>query len=82
MDASAGWEVITGTCGSGVKSAVDVPVPPGVVTLTFPTEQQLLLDVKVMLVALTMLNTDTDVVPIFTEVAPKKLVPVIVTVSP
>ena len=35
-----------------------------------------------MLVELTIVNTETAVVPIFTTVAPKRLVPVIVTVSP
>ena len=44
--------------------------------------QQLLIEVKVMLVALTTVNVVMDVPPTVTDVAPRKLVPVIVTVSP
>jgi hypothetical protein len=77
-----GWVVITGNCGSGVRLDEEVPVPPGVVTLTFPVVQQLLFDVNVMLVELTTVNDATVVPPTVTEVVPMKFVPVIVTVSP
>ena len=65
--------------GAAEKPAL-VAVPPGVVTETLPVDP--LPTTAVMLVALTTLNDVAAVPPKLTAVAPVKLVPVIVTVTP
>ena len=71
-------EVIVGT-GTYVNVPAEVPVPPGVVTLTLPLFP--LSTTAVMDVALTTLNEAAAVPPKLTSVASARFVPVIVTVS-
>ena len=71
-------EVIT---GAGIKvNPASTPVPPGVVTLTFPEVPAA--TTAVMLVAETTLKEVAAVPPKLTAVAPVKSVPVKVTVAP
>jgi hypothetical protein len=62
--------------------AIDVPVPPDVVTETVSEVQQRALTTKVSDVALSTEKVATDAEPIFTEVAAVKSVPVTLTVAP
>jgi hypothetical protein len=67
--------------GAGIKvKPASTPVPPGVVTLTFPEVPAAI--TAVMLVAETTVKEVAAVPPKLTAVAPVKLVPVKVTVAP
>jgi hypothetical protein len=67
--------------GAGINVyPADIAVPPGVVTLTFPAVP--FATTAVMLVALTTVYDVAAVPPKLTDVAPVKLVPVIVIVAP
>ena len=71
-------EVMTGV---GIKvNPASTPVPPGVVTLTFPEVPAAI--TAVMLVAETTVKEVAAVPPKLTAVAPVKSVPVKVTVAP
>ena len=59
-----------------------VPVPPGVVTATFTTPAAFAGVVAVICVALTTITPEAALPPNVTDVAPVKLVPVIVTLAP
>ena len=66
--------------GINVKLAEELAIPPGVVIDIIPVVP--LATTAVMLVALTTVKEVAGVPPKLTAVAPVKLVPVIVTVSP
>ena len=74
-------DVIVGTGFVTVSDAVDVAVPPAVVTDTVPVTPPVG-TTNVMLVADTTVNDCTAFTPILTIDAPVKFVPVIVTVAP
>ncbi len=73
-------EVIAGGAGVVKVNPASVPVPPGLVTETFPLAPDD--TTAVMLVEDTILKDAAAVPPKLTAVAPEKLVPVIVTVAP
>ena len=74
-------EVIVGESGNTIKLVPDEAIPPGVVTSIAPLEDPDA-TVAVIVVELTTVKEEAGVDPIFTEVVPIKLVPVIVTVVP
>jgi hypothetical protein len=64
------------------EDATEVADPPGVMTVIVFADENGSLSTNVILVELTTVKLATSTVPIFTFVAPEKLVPVIVTVLP
>jgi hypothetical protein len=74
--------VIAGNWGWDESVPTEVTDPPGVATVIVFADENGSLSIKVILVELTTVKLATSTVPIFTEVAPVKLVPVIVTVLP
>ena len=77
-----GCVVMAGSSGCDDRVSTVVTDPPGVTTVMVLAEENMSLFIKVMLVELTTVKLATLEVPIFTEVAPEKFVPVIVTVLP
>jgi hypothetical protein len=77
-----GCLVIAGSSGCDDRVATEVTDPPGVTTVRVFADENVSLFTKVILVELTTVKLATLVVPILTEVAPEKFVPVIVTVLP
>ena len=77
-----GWVVMAGSWGCEERVPDDVTDPPGVTTVIVLAVENGELSTKVMVVASTTEKVATSVVPIFTLVAPRKFVPVIVTVVP
>ena len=73
---------IIGTSGVTVKLVLDVAVPPAVVTEIGYEAPEAALTVNVIVVELTTVKLEAEVVPCLTAVALEKLVPVIVTVLP
>lgn len=80
IPAIAGTNDETTGGGTNVNPAM-VAVPPGVVTVTFP-EAPLVPTLTVIVVEFTMVRDVPEIPPNRTDVAPKKFVPVIVTVAP
>ena len=73
---------IIGTSGVTVKLVLDVAVPPAVVTEIGYEAPEAALTVNVIVVELTTVKLEAEVVPCLTAVVLEKLVPVIVTVLP
>jgi len=73
---------IIGTSGVTVKLVLDVAVPPAVVTEIAYEAPEAALTVNVIVVELTTVKLEAEVVPCLTAVVLEKLVPVIVTVLP